>query len=1261
MKKNYLLLALILALILPVKTLATDHTGIISTNKTWTKGNNPHVVTGNVIVNTGITLTIEAGCIVKFNSGTGLVVNGTLIAIGASDDYITFTANDPSPVAADWEKITFNSGSVDALFDASGNYLSGSTLQYCIIEYGDGDEAFYDGVIYGYQAQPFVNNCIIRYNKGFGIAFERIVPDDAAYKTYISYNEIYENGGGIFCMVESYSYKTIIYNNIIVNNNGIGIEAMKWNVQSSTAVRPYSITHNAVCGNSSHGIAIEYTPAILQYNNISDNGSYGLYYRFAYDYTSGYISIEYNTITYNNYGVYIYQNVDDFRLNSSNIYNNKTFNVYNNGTAGVMATSSYWGTTNTSEIDALIYDILDEGTKGQVNYASYASTPLTGWPISAPDMARKQDKGSYIYVKWNAVPHTDVAGYRIYYGAEDGWTYENVINVGNVTSYNLTGASISDNIMVVAYDGGADGNNDLLELQESWFREAEQGLYITHSQVNVSCKNGDNGSINLSTYSGFTPYTYSWSTGETTQDISGLEDGNYTVTVTDAKGFTADASIDITEPPLLEVSLAGTDINCVGGNDGEVDLTITGGTSGYLKSWIGPNEFSSSQEDISGLIEGQYSVTVTDSKGCQASDDITLGYDHELPTPVITYADSNKICDGDSLLLDAGAGYAVYTWSIGASTQTIWVLNDGTYSVTVTDVNGCQNTDAEDLTVYAIPTSSFTASDGLCGPEAGTLTYTGTATVGASYDWMTDEAMVSSGSGQGPIELSWTAPGEKSVSLAVTENGCTSDTTDNIVNVYQIPTSDFILPDAICDSNNVLVSYAGNATAEASYWWDMDDGTTVAGSGQGPIMVKWTSDGIRKVRLAVEENNCLSDTTDHFIDASFPYQDQEICLVTIDLESGKNMVVWENTQDEGIDFFRIWKETNVTNVYEPIGEVEAEDYSQYVDLESEPEQQQNLYKITVVDTCGNESEKSDYHKTLFLQYVSSVGGVNLRWDKYEIEGATIDFDSYIIYRGSDSTKLDSVKTLSGSLNSWTDPEPDVMTYRYYYRIGGVKGELCSPSGNLKAGAGPYSHSLSNLEDNRLQATKNMAPTDISIDISSIQEERPTGTLVGRFTTTDPDEGDTFIYSFVSGEGDDDNSGFTISGDLLLSAVAFDFETQASFTIRVRSTDNGTDNLFFEKAFTITVTDVVETGLPDNVTGGLHIYPNPFSHAVTIEFPNQEGNEYTLFIRDLTGKLIHITAPVNNDKIILERGNLSSGYYIIELRGDKILRGKIIIE
>ncbi|MDD5309935.1 MAG: cadherin domain-containing protein, partial [Deltaproteobacteria bacterium] len=113
---------------------------------------------------------------------------------------------------------------------------------------------------------------------------------------------------------------------------------------------------------------------------------------------------------------------------------------------------------------------------------------------------------------------------------------------------------------------------------------------------------------------------------------------------------------------------------------------------------------------------------------------------------------------------------------------------------------------------------------------------------------------------------------------------------------------------------------------------------------------------------------------------------------------------------------------------------------------------------------------------------------------------------------------------------------------------------------------------------------NEAPTDIALSNADVAENQAGGTAVGNLSTTDPDTGNTFTYTLVSGAGSTDNASFSISGNQLLTAAPFDYETKTSYSVRVRSTDQG--GLWFEEEFTITVTDVNEA--PTDIT----ITPTP---------------------------------------------------------------------
>ena len=106
--------------------------------------------------------------------------------------------------------------------------------------------------------------------------------------------------------------------------------------------------------------------------------------------------------------------------------------------------------------------------------------------------------------------------------------------------------------------------------------------------------------------------------------------------------------------------------------------------------------------------------------------------------------------------------------------------------------------------------------------------------------------------------------------------------------------------------------------------------------------------------------------------------------------------------------------------------------------------------------------------------------------------------------------------------------------------------------------------------------ENEQPTDINLSNASVSENQPSGTLVGVFSTVDPDTTDSFTYTLAAGAGDTDNSSFQITGDQLKTAAIFNYEVKNSYSIRVRSTDSG--GLFTEKIFTITVLDAPEAPL-----------------------------------------------------------------------------------
>ena len=143
----------------------TPVSGNIMTDTTWTKGNSPYIVTGTVQVYPDITLTIEPGVVIKFNQGAGLKIGGKLIAQGQPSDLIVFTEVSQSPTTEDFaDKIEFTPPCVSVQFDENGNYLNGSILENCKLDFSEKNFGFnYNVVQRSGSCCVSINKCVLSY------------------------------------------------------------------------------------------------------------------------------------------------------------------------------------------------------------------------------------------------------------------------------------------------------------------------------------------------------------------------------------------------------------------------------------------------------------------------------------------------------------------------------------------------------------------------------------------------------------------------------------------------------------------------------------------------------------------------------------------------------------------------------------------------------------------------------------------------------------------------------------------------------------------------------------------------------------------------------------------------------------------------------------------------------------------------------------------------------------------------------------------
>lgn len=228
----------------------------------------------------------------------------------------------------------------------------------------------------------------------------------------------------------------------------------------------------------------------------------------------------------------------------------------------------------------------------------------------------------------------------------------------------------------------ADGNTLTLS---STIAES-QPLVIEGATTNPSCSTSQDGAIALTVTGGTGAYTYLWNTTTTTENLTNLNAGTYSVTVTDEAGCTQQKSFQLINTTQINLTAITTKTNC-GQANGAVDLTVTGGASPYTYVWTN----GATTEDLSSLGAGSYRVVVTDANGCQS---IGTYFVQEINTLRVTFQVAKANCTNDpigsiDLTVSGGVGPYTYQWQHGPTTEDVSGLVAGTYRVTVTDQAGC--------------------------------------------------------------------------------------------------------------------------------------------------------------------------------------------------------------------------------------------------------------------------------------------------------------------------------------------------------------------------------------------------------------------------------------------------------------------------------------------------------------------------------------------------------------------------------------------
>ncbi|MCE3278730.1 MAG: hypothetical protein K0S44_921 [Bacteroidetes bacterium] len=599
------------------------------------------------------------------------------------------------------------------------------------------------------------------------------------------------------------------------------------------------------------------------------------------------------------------------------------------------------------------------------------------------------------------------------------------------------------------------------------------------SSTSPTCENGTNGSASISVTNGQAPYAYIWSTGQSGVTASGLSEGLYYATVTDAIGCSSTLAVSINDPAPLVPNVTTTTTAC-GSSTGTASVSVTSGGNGpFIYSW----STGSTGSSVSGLAAGNYSVTITDVNGCTSMATASVSENGGAALAVNNV--TNATCNGSSngaidVNVSGGTAPYIYAWSNSAAVQDPSGLAAGNYELTVTDASGCSahlNVTVSQPSAINVTTSVVTSPT--CGNFDGSATATATGGSGPyTYLWDTNAGnqatQTATGLPAGSYEVVVTdaagctqtqvvnlsnsnAPnitavitnvscfGGSNGAVNVTVTGGTSPylytwsvspPQTNLQDVSGLPAGSYFLfvndAHGCMSFRNYVIEQPALLTASISATGatcgNTDGSATALTSGGNTSFTYAWSPGTQTTQTATnlsignytvtvtDNKGCMATASANITATTIP---QEICMVTVDDASTHNIIYWEKSSATNIDSFRIYRE-DMTNVYTLIGAVHFDSLSEYHDYGSNPNTTTKRYKISAVDNCGGESVKSNYHNTI---YIVDNGSGQFTWNPlYTIENGANPVNNYVLMRDNNNTgSWSQVATTAGTQNTLVDP------------------------------------------------------------------------------------------------------------------------------------------------------------------------------------------------------------------------------------------------
>ncbi len=323
-----------------------------------------------------------------------------------------------------------------------------------------------------------------------------------------------------------------------------------------------------------------------------------------------------------------------------------------------------------------------------------------------------------------------------------------------------------------------DANNNVTRSTDIIIKEPET-LAVTLNGTSTTCGGNNDWSISANVTGGTAPYSFEWSSGETTQDLTNVSLGGYFVVVTDANGCQVTQNIVLENGSPLEVTVDVTNTVCYNECTGAIDLQVTGGIAPYNITW----NTGATGNTITNACHGEYVATITDQKGCVIVKTVEIKNAEEFIFDLVP--DEVTLCKGETIEYDVTMnGVTSYSWTSNngfRSTRSIVELSEaGKYQLTVVTNDGCSV--SREVEIFKsdvdIDAQLILSSQAFVGEDIAIINVSNP--ISSNVEWIipsnvevkqkTDEGLV----------LRFPAPGDYNISLVATEGNCKKTATKTV-------------------------------------------------------------------------------------------------------------------------------------------------------------------------------------------------------------------------------------------------------------------------------------------------------------------------------------------------------------------------------------------------------------------------------------------------------------------------------------------------